>query len=74
MQYRCIKARLGTKVGAVVDVPDGAAVSPLYYEPVEQASPPPAGPPGPPVSPVPASPPPPSLPASSAPASEGTPA
>jgi hypothetical protein len=63
VQVRCIKARLGVKVGDLAEVPDGAAVSPLYYEPVAEASPPPAGPPGPPASPP---------PPSSAPASEGT--
>lgn len=73
MQYRCIRARQGTEVGDLVEVPDGAQVSDLYFEPAGQASPPPGGPPGPPVSPVPASTPPPSSGASSAPA-EGQPA
>lgn len=49
-QYRCIKARVGVDVGGLVEVPDGAAVSPLYYEPVDQA---PAGP-APAPEPVPA--------------------
>ena len=39
MKVRCIRARVGVEVGDVVEVPDGAVVSPLYYEPVEDGPP-----------------------------------
>ena len=61
MQLRCIRPRAGVKVGDVAEVPDGAAVSDLYWEP---AAPP---------LPEAASTPPVSLPVSSAPAKEGVP-
>jgi hypothetical protein len=62
MQVRCIRARLGIEVGDLAEVPDGAEVSPLYWEVVES---PPAGP-G--TTPVPASTPPANSGGSSAPA------
>lgn len=34
MQVRCIKAAYGHELGDLVDVPDGASVSPVYFEPV----------------------------------------
>lgn len=40
MQVRCIRARVGVEVGEIVDVPDGAEVSDLYFEPVEAPVPP----------------------------------
>jgi hypothetical protein len=42
MQVRCVRARAGIGVGDLVEVPDGAEVSSLYFEVVEP--PPPAGP------------------------------
>jgi hypothetical protein len=39
VQVRCIKARMGIKIGDVVEVPDGAAVSELYFEPVTPPKP-----------------------------------
>lgn len=53
MQVRCIRARAGLAVGDLAEIPDGAEVSPLYFEPVQPPAPPPAVPP---VTPVPASP------------------
>lgn len=44
MQVRCIRARAGVKAGDLAEVPDGAEVSPLYFEVVE---PPPAPRPSP---------------------------
>lgn len=35
MQVRCVRPRDGLEVGDVVEVPDGAAVSPLYFGPAE---------------------------------------
>ena len=42
MRVRLIRARHGQEVGDVAEVPDGAAVSDLYYEIVEPPAPPPA--------------------------------
>ena len=67
MQVRCVRARAGVKVGDTAEVPDGAAVSDLYWEPVA-----PPFPAAPAATPGPASTPPPSLPVSSAPAKEGS--
>lgn len=44
MKYRCIRARADLEAGEVVEVPDGAAVSPLYFEPVTAAAAKPAEP------------------------------
>ena len=57
MQVKCIRPRAGIKAGDLAEVPDGAQVSDLYWEPV------PFAPSTPPVS----------LPVSSAPAKEGSP-
>ena len=61
MQVKCIRPRAGVQVGDVAEVPDGAEVSDLYYEPVT-----------PPLQAA-ASTPPLSLPVSSAPVEEGSP-
>jgi hypothetical protein len=56
MQVRCILARAGVKVGDLAEVPDGAQVSDLYFEPVQSPEPPAAYPASPPATPVPVSP------------------
>jgi hypothetical protein len=38
MQVRVIRARADQAVGDVVDMPDGAEFSDLYYEPVSEVS------------------------------------
>jgi hypothetical protein len=50
MQVKCVRAFAGHKPGDVVEIPDGAAVSPVYFEPL----PPPATPDPPPAAPAPA--------------------
>jgi hypothetical protein len=58
MQVRCVKAFSGHVPGDVVEVPDGAAVSPVYFEPLPHGDPPPRDDPPPsghapvPVTPV----------------------
>lgn len=37
MQVRCIRASYGHEAGDLVEVPGGATVSPLYFEPVQEA-------------------------------------
>ena len=44
MKVRCIRARAGVEIGDVAEVPDGAEVSPLYWEPAGPASAPSAAP------------------------------
>ena len=41
MQVRCVRAFAGHVVGDVIDVPDGASVSPVYFEPLSGGTPPP---------------------------------
>lgn len=38
MQVRCIRKFGAHKVGGLAEVPDGASVSPLYFEPVTAAA------------------------------------
>lgn len=42
MQVRCVRPFSGHKAGDVVTVPDGATVSPVYFEPVPAPVPQPA--------------------------------
>jgi hypothetical protein len=60
MQVRCIRPRAGIAAGDLAEVPDGAEVSPLYFEAAEPPAetPPPAAPPpaSAPAAPVPVSP------------------
>jgi len=58
MQVRCIRPRAGIAAGDLAEVPDGAEVSPLYFEVVQPPPPPPAAPPpaSAPAAPVPVSP------------------
>lgn len=44
MQVRCIRPFAGHKVGDLVEVPDGAEVSPVYFEPASDSGPPEAPP------------------------------
>ena len=66
MQVRCVRAFGQLKPGDLAEVPDGAAVDPEHFEPVQAAAPPPL-PPAPPLLPPPPAP---AAPAP-APASEG---
>lgn len=51
MQVRCIHPFASHQVGDVIDVPDGAQVSPVYFEPLT-ATPPPPEPPAPAATPA----------------------
>lgn len=54
MQYRCIRPFGAAVAGDVTDVPDGATVSPLFWEPLDATQSVPASPVA--VSPAPAQP------------------
>jgi hypothetical protein len=52
MQVRCIKAFAAHKPGDVAEVPDGAEVSPVYFEPLTAPAAPATPPDPPPAAPA----------------------